>query len=174
MYYNGFLALTIDGYISDRYNKVNFLEKYNNIYEDYGYAKYMARQDAIIIGANTFNFLVEQGQQPFGDRKIFILSSNDLTFDEERYPHAKVYSNLSEVIEEIKLQKFENIHIEGGSLVGNFFYEGLFHELTINIIPELLGEGVPLFIPRELEKSLVLQVKSVYKYENGLLQVVYS
>lgn len=174
MNYNGFIAMTVDGYIADRYNKINFLDKYNNVYEDYGYAKYMARQDAIIIGANTFIFLVEHDLQPFGDRKIFILANNDLKFDRDKYPHASIFSNLEAVVEELTMLKSNNIHIEGGSLVGNFFYEGLFSELTLNIIPELLGEGVPLFIPRELDKPIELQVRSVYKYENGLLQVVYS
>ena len=174
MQFNGFLAVTIDGFIADRYNKIDFLDRYNSVNEDYGYAKYMARQDAVIIGANTFTFLVDNDMQPFGDRKLYILSNHDLAIDISRYPHASIHTDLAQVIDLIVASDHKNIHVEGGSLVDNFFYEGLFRELTLNIIPELLGEGVPLFIPRELENPRLLVVRSVYKFENGLLQVVYS
>ena len=85
--------------------------------------------------------------------------SNTLTAIPEEY-RGKVEllkGNLKTIVKEIHNQGFDNLYVDGGKTIQNFLKEDLIDEMTITIIPYLLGGGLLLFtqLPRRLDFECV-------------------
>ena len=61
--------------------------------------------------------------------------------------------------------------VDGGITLQAFIHAGLIDEITISIIPVLIGEGIPLFGP--LAGDLRLHHVSTRSFPSGLVQVKY-
>ena len=64
-----------------------------------------------------------------------------------------------------------HIYIDGGDTIQQFLSAGLVDELTITVIPILLGEGIPLF--GSLETDVNLSCVDTIRYEFGFVQLKY-
>ena len=62
--------------------------------------------------------------------------------------------------------------MDGGITIQRFLRARLITDLTITIIPILLGEGKSLFGP--LEKDVPLKLVSAHAYDFGFVQLKYS
>jgi dihydrofolate reductase len=60
---------------------------------------------------------------------------------------------ISEILEKIYEKNFYRLYIDGGTTIQGFLKEDLIDEMTITVIPILLGGGSPLFseLPKQLE-----------------------
>src|SRR5262249_25661009 len=47
--------------------------------------------------------------------------------------------------ERLDREGFRRVYLDGGALIRSFLREGLVHELTIDVVPLVLGAGRPLF-----------------------------
>lgn len=56
-----YIAMTLDGFIAKKDGSVDFLDKYNESGEDYGYKIFYKSVDSIIIGNTTY--------RQFGEKK---------------------------------------------------------------------------------------------------------
>lgn len=65
----------------------------------------------------------------------------------------------------------QHLYIDGGSTIQRFLAAGLIDELTLIVIPMLLGEGKPLFGP--LEQDVRLTHISSQAYDFGFVQLKY-
>lgn len=61
--------------------------------------------------------------------------------------------------------------MDGGKLIRSFWKAGLIEELTLSVIPVVLGRGIPLFGPEVPETLLCLQ--SSQGYPSGLVELRY-
>ena len=66
----------------------------------------------------------------------------------------------------------KHIYIDGGNTLQRFLAAGLVDEMTITLIPVLLGDGIPLFGP--LENDIRLTHISTQSWEFGLVQLKYE
>jgi dihydrofolate reductase len=65
----------------------------------------------------------------------------------------------------------KRVYIDGGSVIGQFFAAGLVDDVTLSIVPVVLGDGIRLFSGGELEHRLVLE--SHHTWPSGLVQLRY-
>jgi dihydrofolate reductase len=65
----------------------------------------------------------------------------------------------------------EHLYVDGGKCIQSFLVAGLIDELTITLIPVLIGSGNPLFGP--LVKDVKLELLSSQAYEFGYVQSRY-
>jgi hypothetical protein len=65
----------------------------------------------------------------------------------------------------------KRIHVDGGAVIQQFLAAGLLTDMTVSVVPILLGDGVPLFGKTGRDVRLTL-VKS-RAFESGLLQLEY-
>jgi dihydrofolate reductase len=65
----------------------------------------------------------------------------------------------------------QSIYVDGGKTIQAFLVEGLIEEMTISVIPVLIGRGIPLFgaLPQDIHLELV----SAHAFASGLLQSKY-
>lgn len=64
------------------------------------------------------------------------------------------------------------MYIDGGVTIQRFLSAGLIDEITITIIPIILGKGIPLF--GDMDQKNELQLIDSDSGSNGFVQVRYS
>ena len=143
-------------------------------YEDYGFAEFMESVDLLLMGRHTFELLLTFDEWIYGDTHLTVLSS---TLGPEAIPahmEGKVSimsGDPAEILEELAEKGVQHVYVDGGITVQEFIAAGLIDEITIGIIPVLIGEGIPLFGP--LEGDVPLEHIATRSFPNGLVQVKY-
>ncbi|WP_300675251.1 dihydrofolate reductase family protein [Desulfoluna sp.] len=142
-----YVGTSLDGYISDRNGGLDWLQSIPNPDNlDFGWAAFMERIDAVVMGRKTFEKVSSFDCDWPYTRPVFVLS-NTLTFLPEAYEGkaALISGSLSDVLETLHRQGHRELYIDGGMAVQSFLKEDLIDEMIITTIPILLGGGTPLF-----------------------------
>jgi dihydrofolate reductase len=169
-----FIAQSLDGFIADRNNGLEWLEMVPNPNGlDLGYASFMQRVDALLMGRNTFDTICSFDIDWPYTKPVFVVS-NSLSEIPEKYKGKieLVKGNLQAVLESIHAKGYESLYIDGGKTIQNLLKEDLIDEIIVTTIPILLGGGAALFgeLPMEqkydlMESKVLLNqiVQSTYK-----------
>ena len=135
--------------------------------EDYGFEITMKRTGAYVMRANTYREMAGMGD---GGRTI---PTYVLTHDQSLKTNKSIglYSgDPTGLIEKIKLEIDQNKDIcvfGGGEITFQFMELGLLDELTISVIPVLLGDGVPFFT--KLKEQKKLQLTECKPFNSGIV-----
>lgn len=149
-----YIGTSLDGYISGPDGSLDWLS-YVPIPDgnDLGFAKFMERIDAVIMGRNTFETLISFGVGWHYPKPGIILSSTMNSAPGEFAEHVQFASGTpGDVVEIAKKQGFENLYIDGGKTIQGFLRNDLIDEMIITVIPILVGGGELLFA--DLDQSL--------------------
>lgn len=71
------IALSVDGFIAEKDGGVDWLNKQPMIEgEDFGFAEFLEGVDAILMGRNTFETVVQFGQEAwgYGEKPLYVLT----------------------------------------------------------------------------------------------------
>jgi len=142
-----FIATSLDGFIADKANNVDWLHAIDNPEHcDMGYNKHISRIDALVMGRNTLDLVLNFDIEWPYSKPVFVLS-NTMTSVPEGYQDKifLVRGELSTVVADIHQQGFNNLYIDGGITIQNFLKQDLIDEMIITTIPILLGGGIRLF-----------------------------
>ena len=155
-----FIATSIDGFIADSEGKVDWLDTIPNPdNNDMGYYEFMTGIDALIMGRNSFETVLSFGIDWPYKVPVFILSHTlaEIPSQVKNQKIELIKGDLKKITKSLYARGFEKLYIDGGKTIQNFLREDLVDEMTITIIPVLLGDGIPLFShnSRSLEFSCV-------------------
>ncbi|MDR6923717.1 MULTISPECIES: dihydrofolate reductase family protein [Chryseobacterium] len=149
-----FIATSLDGYIADRNGEIGWLLSLPNpTNDDMGYKEFNSHIDALVMGRNTFE-VVCGFDEWYYQKHVFVLSSSMTEIPEKfRDKASLVKGDLKDILEGIHGKGYHNLYIDGGKTIQGFLKEDLIDEMTITVIPYLLGAGIPLFgdLPEMLE-----------------------
>ena len=168
-----YIAMSIDGYISDKDDGLEWLEMIPNPNKlDFGWADFITRIDAIVMGRKTFEKVCGFDCDWPYTKPVFVLSRSLKSLPEEYSGKAEIIEGpLSDVLQTIKSKGHQNLYIDGGITVQNFLKEDLIDELIITVIPVLLGGGSPLFA--DLSKQMEFECVKSEVWLNALVQTQY-
>lgn len=171
-----FIATSLDGFISRIDGNIDWLHEANRIIpqgEDCGYKEFADSVDVMIMGRNTFDLVRTFDGWPYGDKRLIVLSSNPVDIPEELRKTVSASSEAPDVLlNRLEAEGFQHAYIDGGVTIQRFLRAGLIDEITITLIPVLLGSGRPLFGPLNEDRELrLLQSKA---YDFGFVQVKYG
>ncbi len=154
-----FIATSIDGYISDRNDGLDWLNSVPNPdNEDMGYNNFIDGIDANVIGRKTFETVCGFDIDWPYTKPVFVLSNTLDKIPENLQDKAfLIKGSLSEILNQIHKKGFSRLYIDGGKTIQHFLKEDRIDEMTITTLPVLLGGGSELFsvLPEELEFELV-------------------
>ena len=154
-----FIATSIDGYISDKNGGIDWLHSIPNPENvDMGYAKFKAEIDALGMGRNTFETVLDLDVDWPYDKPVFVLSNTLTEIPESHLGKAFLVNGpLKEIISKLLHKGFYRLYIDGGSTIQSFLKEDLIDEMILTTIPVLLGGGSTLFaeLPLALEFELI-------------------
>ncbi len=170
-----FIATSLDGFIARSDGRIDWLNQANATVprgEDCGYATFIATVDTIVMGRNTFEQVLTFDEWPYGDRQVVVLSRSGIVIPNALRENVSVSSEWPQVlVDRLSAAGARHLYIDGGQTIQRFLRVGLIQELTITVIPILLGTGKPLFGP--LESDVLLQHLSTHAYSFGFVQSKY-
>lgn len=142
-----YIATSLDGYISDKDDGLDWLDSIPNPDNiDMGYGDLMNRIDALVMGRKTFEVVCGFDVPWPYTKPVFVLSNSLTTVPEEHEGKAELVSGpLTEVLETLHARGHQNLYIDGGTTIQSFLKEDLIDEMIITVLPILLGGGSLLF-----------------------------
>jgi len=164
-----FIATSVDGYIARPDGTFDFLSIVERPEEDYGFAEFFASIDALVIGRNTYETALGFPEWPYAGKRCIVLTHRETpsVHGEQFFAGAP-----GALVDQLGLSGAQRLYVDGGAVIRQFLAEGLIDDLTVSIVPLLLGRGIPLFGAEVPELRLVLETSK--SYESGLVQLRYA
>ena len=183
-----YCAATLDGYIADADDGIDWLTGYQGSFEGEGaepspmgdggaYERFYDGVGALVSGSTTYEFVFDHvgdgGKWPYAGKPYWVLSSRNLDTPEGedvRVAEATAADLHGEMIE---AAGGKNLWIVGGGdVVSQFADAGLLDDLILTVVPVVLGEGKPLF-DRPLPGG-PLQLTGTRTFESGMVELAYE
>jgi dihydrofolate reductase len=170
-----FMALSQDGFMARPDGALDWLDEANRLVplgEDCGFADFMARVDALVMGRKTFDTVRSMGVWPYGDKPVVVLSRRLKSLPEGVPGSVRLDGgDPQEVLERTSALGWQRLYIDGGETVQGFLKAGRVHELVLTEVPCLLGQGIALFDPAGLPAGFQCQRQHAYPF--GFVQRQY-
>lgn len=170
-----FIATSLDGFIARSDGSIDWLNAANAVVppvEDCGYKAFISAVDTIVMGRNTFEQVLTFGEWPYGDTPVVVMSHRASPLPSNA-PQTVTSSQEAptDLVAKLRAQGKRHLYIDGGITIQSFLSERLINELTITVIPILLGTGKPLFGPLPFDISLLHVATRAYEF--GFVQHKY-
>jgi dihydrofolate reductase len=156
-----YTATTIDGFIADEHNSLDWLFEVDEGGEN-PFAEFFAGVGAFAMGSTTYEWVLAQEDavahpekwlSPYGDTPAWVFTSRELPV----VPGANIHFVRGEVApvhqEMVTAAAGKNIWlVGGGDLAGQFADQGLLDEVILGVAPVSLGQGAPV-LPRRITSA---------------------
>jgi dihydrofolate reductase len=162
--YKCFIAMSIDGYIADANESIEFLEKFDH---ELSHTNYFSKQystfyndvDNVVIGRNTYDFVINHIakndlEYPYLGKRNYLITSQEIKIDNDD-------------VRTFSYQQFKEMELEGktwivggGELVGALLDDNLIDNLIITIVPVVLGSGTKLSINKSMHQFRLASTNS--------------
>jgi len=171
-----YIATSLDGFIARKNGSLDWLDSANATVtkgEDCGYSTFMESVDVLVMGRNTYEKVLSFGEWPYANKHVVVLSRSKISFPVRLGNKIENLSGTPKELCTILSNKgYKHLYIDGGITIQRFLAEGLIDEITVTIIPVILGAGIPLF--GNLEKDINLKLIDNRSYEFGFTQSKYK
>jgi dihydrofolate reductase len=162
-----FIAISLDGCIARPDGGLDWLDPFHG--EDHGYGAFFAGVDVVVIGRGTYDTVVDFPEWPYGDKRVIVCTGRAA---DPRHGEELCSGPPRALAERLEREGVRRVYLDGGALIRSFLREGLVEELTIDVVPLILGSGRPLFATGLPEVPLrFVESKS---YPSGLVQIRYQ
>ncbi len=148
-----YIAHSVDGFISDRSGGLDWLAPFEGY--DFGYDRFVAGVDAVVMGSNTYRVVRSQGDWPYRGRSAIVMTKgapidgDGLAVFDDRTP--------AELVQDLIHAGRRRIWVVGGGGVIRAFIDArLVKRLILFQIPVLLGGGASLWPPGKRKTELKL------------------
>lgn len=171
-----FIAASLDGYIARDDGSIDWLMKANELAppgEDGGYQSFISTVDGLVMGRHTFEKVVSFDSWPYGDLPVIVMSNNPLDIPKHLKQSVSVSSKTPhELVKQLTDEGFKHLYIDGGVTIQKFIASNLVKELTVTLVPVLLGSGRSLF--GSLVHDVPLHLIATNTFGGGFVQIKYS
>ena len=170
-----YIATSLDGFIAREDGSLDWLDAANSTVsegEDCGYSSFMNSVDVLVMGRNSYEKVLSFGAWPYQDKPVIVLSSRPLEFPANLKGSVEHSSESpKELCDRLSKKGLSRLYIDGGITVQRFLTAGLIDDITITVIPVIIGTGIPLF--GSLEKDIALKHIATKAYDFGFTQSKY-
>ena len=171
-----FIATSLDGFIARENGELDWLDAANATVpegEDCGYVDFMDTIDVLVMGRKTYEKVLSFGMWPYEDTPVIVLSSNKIEIPNDLVQSVSCSSESSkELCERLPNEGAKRIYVDGGATIQRFLAEGLINDITITVIPVILGSGIPLFA--NAGRDISLKHITTKTYDFGFVQSTYE
>jgi dihydrofolate reductase len=141
--------------------------------EDYGWGAFWDSVDCLVFGRKTFEKVLEFGLWPYEGTRVIVLSRTLTAVPQELQGKTEIYAGDPQaLVDKLAAEGHERLYVDGGQTIQSFLRRGLINDLTINTIPVLIGEGIPLFGP--LPEDMPLRHVKTESYPTGFVLSTYE
>ncbi len=161
------IAMSIDGYIARKDDSYDWIQGHGDRKVDtklkFDYPKWLDSIDIVVMGKRCFDLNMHQEHK---NKQILVASHTS----QKDYDNISFTTDIETRIANEK-KKGKSLYLfGGGKLIQSLIEKDLIDEYIVGIIPEILGEGIPLFYPHKNAISLKLVENYI---ENGMVILKY-
>ena len=163
-----YVAASLDGFIAGADGGVDWLPQGDS--EDYGYADFYGRVDALAMGRRTYDQVLGFGEWPYAGKATYVFTGNPPRDN----PHGVEFVGCSagDFVSDIASRYGGTIWLVGGAnLALQFHRAGLIDEYLIHLIPVILGNGIPL-LGGDASPAHLRLINS-HTYDDGIVMLHY-
>jgi dihydrofolate reductase len=166
-----YVACSLDGFIATEDGEVGWLEPFQGTAEDHGAAELQASADALLLGSYTYEFALKFGSWPSPNTPSWVFTRRRL---KQLHPSITLTSESPrEVVELLAARRLRQVWLMGGGkLATSFRAEGLISSYILNVMPIILGRGIPVLAPGGPQRALALE--SAKPFKSGIVQLSYK
>lgn len=185
-----YCASSLDGFIADADDGLDWLTGYEGSYEGEGepgpmsdggsYEQFYEGVGALVMGSTTFEWVLDHlelaggGKWPYAGKPCWVLSSRDLVVPgaeglDVRVTDAPVADLHPEMVEAAGGRSLWIVG--GGGVASQFARAGLLDEVHLTVLPVVLGAGKPLFGEALSEP---LDLAGTRTFANGMVELRYT
>ncbi|PCK22957.1 hypothetical protein CEY02_02615 [Bacillus pumilus] len=155
-------AMSMDGYLAREDHRLDWLIGTEGE-EETSYDDFYASVDTLIMGRKTYEQVLKlsPGEFPYEEKTCYIVSR---TLQDSHTGTHIIREDFLSFITSLKNEKGRHMWIVGGGeLLQALLKERLVDELFLQIVPVMIGKGIPLFLPTDQESRFSLQQVHQYK-----------
>jgi dihydrofolate reductase len=163
-----FIATSLDGYIARPDGSLDWLSAVESSGVDFGYRAFFEAVDTIVVGRKTYDTVLGFAAWPYQGKRCIVLSHRPppSRFGEDFFAGAP-----ATLAEGLTREGARHVYVDGGEVIGQFLAARLVDDLTISVVPIVLGAGRRLFAGGEPERPLTLE--ACRSWPIGLVQMRY-
>jgi dihydrofolate reductase len=165
-----FIGISVDGFIARPDGALDWLPAGGG--EEHGYEAFIASVDALVIGRNTYETVLGFDTWPYGDKRVFVLSSRAIAPAPKEATVEHLQGTPEEIVIWLERRGVTHAYVDGGITIQEFLRAGLIERLIITRVPVLIGDGIPLF--GATGRDIRLQPVGTRQYPSGLVQTEYT
>jgi dihydrofolate reductase len=167
-----FCATSLDGFLAGDGDDLSWLPEPDPGGGDHGFAAFLSQMGAILMGRRTYDVVVKfDVPWPYGDLPVLVATHRPLM------PAAStvraVSGDIGAMVDAARSTAAgRDVYVDGGDLLRRTLDAGLLDEVTVTVVPVVLGRGLPLFAGALARHRLLLRGQSVHP--QGLVQLTYD
>ena len=159
-------ACSLDGYIEGPNGEYDWIL----IDSEIDFAEQAKRFDTYFYGRRSYQAVLAMKAPITPNTKHYVFST---TLHEVAPGYTLIKGEIKEAVLNVKNMEGKDIAVFGGAnLLGSLFNEGLVDEISVSVIPVILGKGKPMV--DLLEDQVNLRLEHCKTYSNGTVQLIYT
>jgi len=165
-----FMAMSLDGFIAGPNDELDWLLQYEGVEDTF--TPFFAQVGALLMGRRSYD-VVSKFEGPWQYRNTPVLVATTRPLTPQRATVRAVSGHIASLVQQAQEVAGErDVYIDGGNIIRAALDAGLVDELTVTLIPIVLGAGIPLFtgVTRQHE----LELLSSRPIGGGLVQLRYA
>ena len=167
----GYIATSLDGYIADPHDSLDWLFKYNDMdLGEHDYRTFIKRIRTVVMGRSTYDWIAaEPSPWAYAGQRTIVVTHTPI--DHPKGP-LETRSDVDALVSELRALDDGDVWMLGGGRLQMAFIErGALDELELYVMPEILGGGAPLFPPTGFRASP--QLVSAKQMSKGCVRLHY-
>ena len=163
-----YVATSIDGYIAAKDGGVDWLNPYS--IPELGFHEFLAGIDTVLMGRNSYDQILGFKTWPYPGKTSFVVTGRPLSRIEGE--SRMVAAEPTTILQALNEAGSRRVWAVGGAITyRGLLANGLIDELRLFFVPELLGDGKPLFLAQD--RPARAQLIGERRYSNGIAELHY-
>jgi dihydrofolate reductase len=163
-----FIAMSLDGFIARLDGGLDWLSPFEQSGEDHGYKAFFDSVDVIVVGRKTYDVVLGFPEWPYAGKRCIVLTSKPSA---ARHGAEFFQGESAQLVDRLSAEGVKRTYVDGGVVIQQFLAAGLISDMTVTVIPVLLGEGVPLF--GKTGRDVRLELVGSRAFKSGMVQLQY-
>ena len=165
-----YIATSVDGFVAGPNDELDWLASVERPNEDYGYKAFMDTVDVLVMGRRSYEVVLGFPEWRYDGTRVRVLSKS-LKASDMRHGAELFAGSPAELVAELRAEGVKRAYVDGAAVIRSFLDANLVTDLTISVIPVILGRGIRLFGDALAKHDLVLEESRAFP--SGLVQSCY-
>jgi dihydrofolate reductase len=171
---HAFMAMSLDGFVARRDHALDWLVKQRTEGEDHGYERFIAGVDGMVMGSGSFRTCLSFDTWPY-EKPVVVLSKRLTNADIPGRLEGKVRvsdQDPEDIMAALGEAGWARVYVDGATIIQSFIRAKLISDVTVTIVPILIGDGIKMF--GQVASDIDLELRGHTAFPSGLVSLEYK